>query len=594
MAYNEPTYGETGEVYTDNVRNSLAFVKNAAQAAQATADGLNASVAAAAADATEAKATASQARDFVRTVPDAQVNDLLTDPTTGSGATFAGKQDKATLDADVASAVGDIGTATGAAMAAEFVGLGPSATGVAATDTANLQTVLNASAAKRQRLPRGTYVINATLAIPSGADVDFGGATIQRASGSVFDMLSNAGGTGITLSNVTIDGNKAADGRVAANAGDRFGGLVLTNVTASRLVSVTVVGTVNNENTAGIYLSGCSDIYAHGLHGWDNDRTAILLSSCSRITIDGSLTYNNLGSGISSTLSPECAYLNVTTHDNGYSNLSVNGLRSRVVNVLSYNSSMSGVNVGHLNDAADSTLVGVVSYGNTYEGITVSSSRISVSNFEVHSNARNNIRTMAGAVACRFTNGIIRDSTGGQGVFLEAGAGHSVAFCDITGNAVSGINVPAAPPSAQIGPGVRCFNNGKVTSANSAGILLNAATNAKVIGVECYDDQATKTQESGLWMAGGSGHMLMSNRIEGNKTNQTRLTSSPQYVMYDGTGATGAARISGTSMVVATGQLGFYGVPPVSRAASPGTATGTDAAVINNIVTALRNLGLVT
>lgn len=41
--------------------------------------------------------------------------------------------------------------------------------------------------------------------------------------------------------------------------------------------------------------------------------------------------------------------------------------------------------------------------------------------------------------------------------------------------------------------------------------------------------------------------------------------------------------------------VGFFGATPVSgRAANPGTATGTDAAVINNIVTALRNLGIIT
>lgn len=42
------------------------------------------------------------------------------------------------------------------------------------------------------------------------------------------------------------------------------------------------------------------------------------------------------------------------------------------------------------------------------------------------------------------------------------------------------------------------------------------------------------------------------------------------------------------------GNPGFYGSAPVAKAANPGTATGTDAAVINAIVTALRNLGLVT
>jgi lysophospholipase L1-like esterase len=43
----------------------------------------------------------------------------------------------------------------------------------------------------------------------------------------------------------------------------------------------------------------------------------------------------------------------------------------------------------------------------------------------------------------------------------------------------------------------------------------------------------------------------------------------------------------------ATG-VGFNGSTPVAKAADPGTAAGTDATVINAVVTALRNLGLVT
>ena len=40
--------------------------------------------------------------------------------------------------------------------------------------------------------------------------------------------------------------------------------------------------------------------------------------------------------------------------------------------------------------------------------------------------------------------------------------------------------------------------------------------------------------------------------------------------------------------------VGFYGTAPVAKAANPGVAAGTDAAVINALITALRNLGLVT
>jgi hypothetical protein len=40
--------------------------------------------------------------------------------------------------------------------------------------------------------------------------------------------------------------------------------------------------------------------------------------------------------------------------------------------------------------------------------------------------------------------------------------------------------------------------------------------------------------------------------------------------------------------------VGFNGATPVAKAANPGTAVGTDATVINAVITALRNLGLVT
>jgi len=40
-----------------------------------------------------------------------------------------------------------------------------------------------------------------------------------------------------------------------------------------------------------------------------------------------------------------------------------------------------------------------------------------------------------------------------------------------------------------------------------------------------------------------------------------------------------------------TGSIGVNGATPPSKAADPGTATSSDAAVINAIVTILKNLG---
>ncbi len=41
-------------------------------------------------------------------------------------------------------------------------------------------------------------------------------------------------------------------------------------------------------------------------------------------------------------------------------------------------------------------------------------------------------------------------------------------------------------------------------------------------------------------------------------------------------------------------RVGFFGAGPVERPPDPGEASGPDAEVINNVVEALRQLGLVT
>lgn len=415
-----------------------------------------------------------------------------------------------------------------ARLADQFVGQGPAATGVAATDRANLQAVLDASPAGRQRLPRGVYLIDATLTVPAGADVDFGGSTIRRAAGAGAFHLITATGGGIHLAHLTVDGNASVDSLVPANVSDRFGGIVLSSVTNSLLTDIRVTGTVNAEDTAGIYLTSCTNVVCRDVEGWNNDQTAILLNLSSQCTIDGALTHNNTGSGISSYQSPECTYTNITTRDNGYSNLSVNGLRCRVSNVLTYGSAYSGLNIGHDGQPTDGTQVSnVQAYGNTLDGITITgSARVGVSNFEVYGNSRNNILVTTGSTAARLTNGASRDSAGGQGIYLQAGAGHVVSSVAVHGNAVSGVSVGSGVSGVTL-QGVKAYNNGKVTSGNSAGILLNTATLCKVIGCDAYDDQATKTQESGIWIAAGSNHVVTNSYVPVNKTYGIRQTSTP-------------------------------------------------------------------
>jgi hypothetical protein len=414
------------------------------------------------------------------------------------------------------------------------------------TTSANLQSVINdfASRGVKLTLKRQVYEIESTLLIPSNIEIDFNFSTIKRKAGSgVFDLIVNSdttnGNSNIRLRNLIIDGNKDIDGLVAENIADRFSGLKLVKVSNSVLENITVTKTVNAEDqgdveanrpAAGIYFLNCTDIDCKNLNGYNNDRTAILVNK-SRVRIDGSLTYNNLGSGISSIGADESEYHNITSYNNGYSNVSVNGLRSKVSNVLTYGSGYSGLNIGHNGAPSDDTVVvNVHAYNNAYEGLTIGgSARVQVTGIEVHGNQRNNIRIFDGSTASKLVNVISRDSAGGNGISYESGKAHKLLGAEIYKNAVVGVYVTNSVTVDMVN--VDSYNNGQITSTNSGGIVLNTANDCVLINVKAWDDQEIKTQESGIWIAGGSGHRLLFPDVKNNKTYQIRKTTSPTNIV---------------------------------------------------------------
>lgn len=401
-----------------------------------------------------------------------------------------------------------------------------------------IQAAIDTAQAQHKKLvfsPR-VYTVNRTVLLPSDVDIDFNYATIKRQSGKyVFDLLKNAdpvnGNSGIKLANLYIDGNKDADGLVAPNPKHRFSGLALYKVRDSRLENITVTGTVNAEDRAGIYFENSKNVDAYQINGYKNDRTAILLNR-SKVRIFGSKTYDNWGSGISSLFAHESEYYDIVSYNNGYSNISINGKRSKASNILTYGSSMSGLNIGHSGDPADGTKVtNVRSFNNTFEGLTVAdSSNVDASALEIYDNKRNNIRIFAEAKSSRISKVISRDSAGGQGILYESGTGHILENAEVYRNANSGIYVDRNV-SLSIGGKTKSYNNGQIFSVNSAGIVLNQAVNAKISGLETYDNQRVKTQESGLWIASGSGHVIKVNNHDNKKYNQ-RTTGKPKNVKF--------------------------------------------------------------
>lgn len=395
------------------------------------------------------------------------------------------------------------------------------------------------------KFKKKVYEIDAPILLPDNVYIDFNRAVIKRKAGSgVFDLVKNAdetnGNSEIFIKDLRLDGNKDVDSLIPTTVAHRFSGLKLVKATGCKLENITVTGTVNAEEqgndpaqnpAAGIFFDQCSDIDCKDLNGYLNDRTAIFVNR-SKVKINGSLTYDNLGSGISSANSDESEYHNITTYDNGYSNLSVNGNRSKVSNVLSYGSTYSGVNIGHSGFPSDDTIAtNIHSYNNGYEGITIGGSAgVKVLGFEVHGNTRNNLRVFEGATAAKLLAGTSKQSAGGHGILVDTGSDHIIDDVDVFENANSGIFINSGVSGAKIGSNVKSYNNGKVTTANSAGLVLNSAIAVEVMFASFYDNQATKTQESGIWIAAGSDHVLKLPKLSGNKTYDIRKTSSPSNI----------------------------------------------------------------
>lgn len=108
------------------------------------------------------------------------------------------------------------------------------------------------------------------------------------------------------------------------------------------------------------------------------------------------------------------------------------------------------------------------------------------------------------------------------------------------------------------------------TNGKRGGIRIYAATGCVVVGNQCYDNKASKTQQYGLSLSQpGGAHLVLNNNLAGN----------------------GTGEIFGADRVV----TGFFGASPVTRRPNPGTANLINAPdVLNNLVQSLRELGLIT
>jgi len=410
----------------------------------------------------------------------------------------------------------------------------------------NAEIMLYTSEGYKIKFKRMTYDLTGTILIPSDADIDGNGCTWRRKvddiARGVFDIAQNIdetnGNVNIRIANVTIDGNRQADQLVNTIDNHRFSGLKLTKVTGESFISnVTVINTVNGEDlqttpAGGIFFVDCKDIRCSNLNGWYNLGTAIIIRFSSNITIDGSLTYDNEGSGISGRGCPNCKYLNIVTFNNKFSNLSVNGVDSIVDNVISYKAGYSGVNIGHPDkdattkyyaNAHGTVLSNIISFDNTYEGLTIGGSdNVSCTNVIVYGNAinttRENIRIHGNSNSSKLINITSRDCAT-SGIRYYSGTNHVLDNSEFY-NCKCGVYC-GPDTSVTIGGNMKIHNN------SLDGIILASAIKCTV-ACEVYSNG-----EYGIWISGGSKHRIVGADIHDNILKDIYETGSPVDLYYD-------------------------------------------------------------
>jgi len=381
-----------------------------------------------------------------------------------------------------------------------------------------------------------SYFIANTIKIPSDLSIDFNNNTIYRdPKFGVFDIITNSnhntGNSNITIKNLMIHGNKDADSRHAVNIKDRFAGLRLYNVTNSILDNIDVSYTVNGEeqkeaNRAGIMFENCNNITANNINGHHNDRTAIFILNSS-VKIYGSYTHHNKGSGIGGNNSFNSEYYNIHTHNNGYSQLSINGKNNKASFVNAYNGAKgySNINIGHNIKSADASgtiISNIKSYNSDGWGLTVSgSSDITISDAVVYGNKDKNIFIIDNSNRVKILKSKVYDGNS-IGIYFKNGSGHVVDNSEVFSNGSHGIEISKSA-SVELGPSIKVYNNGRLITSNSSGVAVSGY--AKIIGGDYYDDQNQKTQSAGVWAAGGTIDLLNS-RIPKNKEYSLRKTSN--------------------------------------------------------------------
>lgn len=412
----------------------------------------------------------------------------------------------------------------------------------------SLQNLINQASldGKKLVIDKDDYCINGTLLIPSNIEIDFSGATIKRQTGTtqVFDMIKNndSVNSNITLNNLIIDGMATMDNLDKINDDERFSGLKLDNCENIRLEDITVTGTVNAENgaptpAAGIFILNSNNITCNRINGIKNTGTAIIFSNSEQVLVKESITHGNIGTGLAATKTNNSEFLNLNSYNNNdpyvnsegtprnYSNITINGLYNKVLNVETWGSDASGLNIGHNGNPSNyNTIDNIHSYNNDLEGITITDSKhILMSNIHLENNKRRNLLIHDSSTNIQINNALIYGTPdfGGNapiGIYIKSGGRHSINNATIYDN-YHGIYIENTSSPISIGSEVFIYNNGSAESTTNSGIKIVNSQLVSINNPKIFCDQLDENKKQNYGIAiYNSQNLFIRAKIWGNAT----------------------------------------------------------------------------
>lgn len=405
------------------------------------------------------------------------------------------------------------------------------ATGVQATDAANIATAVTAAGTNGAiYFPYGTYVADSLA--PLSGQTWYGPATIQRPNSSTNSVITATGISNFTMRDLTVDGNRS-NSTASSNAA-----IYLINTTWTRIQGITVQNTPSTN--AGIILRGSvrglvadcqltnvgyavliglnhgdsyscygSEIRGCTIDTTDND--AIFLSenlgSTTGISVTGSVigtvvtgcTVRNfgdcgieVGSGTVYTQVSGCTFVGISNGSGNNGVLFRDSAHGSVTGCTVSNLTKTGstgvycVNLNSTNSFIDITDVNVYNTGYGYIAVGgTSPTSLGTS--------ANNITISGGTI----------NSTGLDGIHLNNVAGFAVTGTTVYAAGNQGISLgkfSTSGSSATDGTitGCRIFNSSQTTTGDSGIIAFQSSSDITITGCRIGDNQGTKTQAYGI------------------------------------------------------------------------------------------------